>query len=271
MIILAYITVFIMGILLGLFGGGGSILTLPILVYMLHLSSSKATTYSLFVVGVSAFIGALGYIRKQLISWKALFFFGLPSLAATYFMRVKVMPAFPESISILGIIFSKDVFILFLFAALMILASVFMIRPPKVIRKDDYSEARRFRYVLIFISGGLIGTIVGFLGAGGGFIIIPALVILANLPMKKAVGTSLGLIFINCTIGFGGDIIKCNQPDWNLLLAFSGVAVTGILFGLWLSKYISGAILKNIFGWVILVLGISIIAFEAYKLNSSSL
>lgn len=261
---LAYAAAILMGILLGLIGGGGSVLTLPVFVFLLHIPPTKATTYSLFVVGLSALTGVIDYIRNNLISWKTILVFGLPSLSATYFARTFIVPSIPATLNFAGITFSKDFFILFLFAVLMIAAAGSMIRPPKVIRKDDYPEAQRYRYVLILLGGLAIGTLVGVLGAGGGFLIIPALVILANLPMKKAVGTSLGLIFINCTIGFTGDILHCNHPDWKLLLTFSAFAVTGIGIGLWLSRRIPGTQLKRVFGWVILVLGIAIVLKEYF-------
>ncbi|HET6990227.1 MAG TPA: sulfite exporter TauE/SafE family protein [Bacteroidia bacterium] len=266
---IAYPAAIIMGILLGLIGGGGSILTLPVLVYLMHIPSTEATTYSLFIVGLSAFFGASYYIKNNLISWKTILFFGAPSLSATYFTRAKIVPALPDTMHIFGAGISKDFFIMVLFAILMLGASLSMIRPPKVIQQGDFSESGRYRYVLILIGGLIIGTIVGMLGAGGGFLIIPALVILANLPMKKAIGTSLGLIFINCTIGFGGDIYHGIHPDWELLLKFTAFAIAGMAIGLWLSRYISGSKLKPAFGWFILIVGIFILVKEYYIHHSS--
>jgi uncharacterized membrane protein YfcA len=266
---LAYPAAVLMGILLGLIGGGGSILTLPVLVYMLHIPSTEATTYSLFIVGLSAFFGASYYIKNNLISWKTMLFFGVPSLGATYFTRAKIVPAIPHMIPMFGTEISKDFFIMILFAVLMLGASLSMIRPPKVIQQGDFSESRRYRYVLILIGGLIIGTIVGMLGAGGGFLIIPALVILANLPMKRAIGTSLGLIFINCTIGFSGDIYHGIRPDWVLLLKFTAFAISGMAIGLYLSRYISGSKLKPAFGWFILIVGIFILVKE-YLIHHSS-
>ncbi len=262
---LAYPAAIIMGILLGLIGGGGSILTLPVLVYLLHIPSMEATTYSLFVVGLSAFLGASYYIKNNFICWKSMLFFGVPSLSATYFTRAKILPSLPNTFSVFGMGISGNLFIMILFAVLMLVASISMIRPVKVIHQGDYSESKPYRYVLILLVGLMVGTIVGMLGAGGGFLIIPTLVILANLPMKKAIGTSLGLIFINCTIGFGGDLIHGFHPDWSLLLKFSAFAIVGMGIGLWLSRFISGSKLKPAFGWFILVIGIFIIAKEYFN------
>lgn len=260
---LAYPAAVLMGILLGLIGGGGSILTLPVLVYMMQIPSTEATTYSLFVVGLCAFVGALDYIRNNFICWKTILFFGVPSLSATYFTRAEIVPSLPPVIHIFGGL-PKDIFIMLLFAVLMLAASFSMIRPPKVIRQSDYSEARRYRYVLILLSGLMVGTIVGLLGAGGGFLIIPALVILANLPMKKAIGTSLGLIFINCAIGFSRDLLNNALVDWAFLLKFSVFALSGIAIGLWLSRYVPGIKLRPAFGWFVLIIGIFILVKEYY-------
>lgn len=261
---LAYFAAIIMGILLGLIGGGGSILTLPVLVYLLHIPSTAATSYSLFIVGLTAFIGAAYYIRYNFICWKSMLFFGLPSLSATYFMRVNILPSFPDSFSILGAEISKDFFVLILFAVLILAASVSMIRPVKVFHRLENPETKPYRYIFILLAGIIVGSIVGMLGAGGGFLIIPTLVILANLPMKKAIGTSLGLIFINCTIGFGGDLIHNVHPNWNLLLIFSAFAIGGMGIGLWLSRFISGSKLKPAFGWFIMIIGIFILVKEYF-------
>lgn len=252
----------VMGVLLGLIGGGGSILTLPVLVYMLHIPSTQATFYSLFVVGLSALTGAVDYVHNRLVCWRTVLFFGVPSLLATYISRRFLFPAIPASVSLGGVVIEKDVLILIVFALFMLLASLFMIRPLKVIRKAEYTEARRYRYLLILLTGSIVGCIVGLLAAGGGFLIIPALVILANLPMKRAVGTSLVLIFINSTIGFTSDLVHGAEPDWRLLLRFTAFAIIGIGIGLWFSRRVSAAQLRPIFGWFVLITGLFILTKE---------
>lgn len=268
--ILAYPAAVVMGILLGLIGGGGSILTLPVLVYMLHIPASEATFYSLFVVGLAAATGATDYVRNKFVCWRTVLFFGTPSLLATWFSRSYIFPAIPAELHFGSTVISKDVFILVLFALFMLAASASMIRPPKVIRKDEYTEARRYRYMLILLSGAVVGSIVGLLAAGGGFLIIPALVILANLPMKRAVGTSLVLIFINSVIGFSSELISGSVPDWSLLLRFSAFAVGGIGIGLWLSRRIAGTKLRPLFGWFVLLTGIFIITKEYITYRNTS-
>jgi uncharacterized membrane protein YfcA len=268
--ILAYPAAVVMGVLLGLIGGGGSILTLPVMVYMLHIPATEATFYSLFVVGLAALTGSVDYVRKQYVCWRTVLFFGAPSLAATWYSRSVLFPAIPVQLTFGSITISKDVFLLLVFALFMLAAASSMIRPPKVIRKDDYTEARRYRYMLILLTGTVVGLIVGLLAAGGGFLIIPALVILANLPMKKAVGTSLVLIFINSSIGFGSQLLDGAVPDWPLLLRFSAFAVAGIGAGLWIAHRISGAKLRPLFGWFVLATGLFIITKEYIHYRNTS-
>jgi uncharacterized protein len=265
---LAYPAAIFMGILLGLIGGGGAMLTLPVLVYLMHYSSGEATSYSLFIVGVAALVAVTDYVRNQLICWRSVVVFGVPSITFIWLVRTQLVPRIPAQLCFGSVALDKDLFILVLFALLMLISSLTMIRPLKVIRQEEYREAKRYRYVLILIGGMVVGAIAGLLGAGGGFLIIPALVVLANLPMKKAIGTSLALVFINSAIGFSADLIHGIQPDWNFLILFTAFAVLGIGIGLWISRRISGAKLKPTFGWFVLVLGIFILIKSYYEYKS---
>ena len=145
------------------------------------------------------------------------------------------------------------------FSVLMILAAVSMIR-----RKLPEIVSTSTNYVQLGVIGFVVGIITGFLGAGGGFLIIPALLFFANLPMKQAVGTSLLIIFINSAIGFGGDLYIGTPIDYTFLLTIAAMAFIGILIGIQLSKKIDGAKLKPLFGWFILVMGIYIITKEVF-------
>ncbi|TND09870.1 MAG: hypothetical protein FD123_798 [Bacteroidetes bacterium] len=261
---LAYPAAIIMGILLGLLGGGGSVLTLPILVYLLHIPTGMATTYSMFVVGVSACAGAVNYIIKKEVSWRAVLVFGIPSVLSIYFARKIVFPALPSIIKILGWPVSKDTLLMMIFAAFMLLASWSMIRKRKSGMPSEPGEAKvqDARYILLLLEGIAVGMIVGLIGAGGGFLIIPALVILMQLPMKKAVGTSLTLIFINSLLGFLSDLQNAVVIDWKMLLIFTGFAFAGIVGGTLLSRKIEGERLRPLFGWFILAMGLLIITEE---------
>lgn len=256
-----------MGILLGLIGGGGSILTVPILVYFFSIDATLSTAYSLFIVGLTAVVGAISYWRNQLLDFKTAVVFSIPSFLAVYATRRFLMPLIPEQIVTVGsFTLTKNILVMVVFALLMIAAAVSMIRPQKNLPVEGEGKLE-FNYPLILIEGAVVGVLTGFVGAGGGFLIIPALVVLARLPMKLAVGTSLLIIAAKSLIGFIGDVQNYHDKlNWVFLGLFSIIAVSGILVGSWLSKFISSAKLKPAFGWFVLVMGVFILFREAAKL-----
>lgn len=245
-----------MGMTLGLLGGGGSILTVPILVYLFHLPPSTSTGYSLFLVGASAVIGAIQYYRKGLLDVKVGLIFSLPAFLGVYLVRSFLVPNLPSSIFTIGSFeVTKDILTLLTFGIVMLAAGISMIRG----RKDSEGETKSINYFLVTIEGLVVGGLTGFVGAGGGFLIIPALVMLAGLPMKKAVGTSLGIISIKSLLGFVGDIQHNPNIDWSLLGTLLIFSITGIFLGEMVSKKVSGAKLKPSFGWFTLGMGIFLI------------
>lgn len=258
--VLGYLAATLIGISLGLIGGGGSILTVPVLVYLLGIEPVLATAYSLFVVGISSAVGLITYIKKQLVSFRIAFLFGLPSIVSVYLTRLYLLPMIPDTIFTYdGFSLSKDMAIMVLFALLMIVASYSMIKG----RKEEVApiEQKNFNYGLILLEGLTVGMLTGLVGAGGGFLIIPALVILTGIPMKLAVGTSLFIIALKSLIGFTGDMVNFDI-DWALLLPFSAIAIAGIFIGAKLSDYISGQKLKPAFGYFVLVMGLYILISE---------
>ncbi len=260
--ILGYAAASLIGILLGLIGGGGSILTVPVLVYLIGLDAVSSTAYSLFIVGLSSLIGSFNYMKKQLVSFKTAIIFGIPSLTAVFLTRKYLVPALPEEFFTIGdFVFTKNIGIMVLFAVLMIAASVSMIRGRK--EKEDEAKEQTFNYPLILIEGAVVGLLTGLVGAGGGFLIIPALVVLSKLPMKMAVGTSLLIIAVKSLVGFTGDISNM-EVDWVFLSIFSAISVVGIFIGGYLSNFISGAKLKPAFGWFVLVMGVYILGKEIF-------
>lgn len=264
MVYLGYIAAVLIGILLGLVGAGGSILTIPVLVYLIGIPPVNATSYSLFIVGISAFIGGLRYLKNNLISLRTALVFGLPSVVSIFFTRKYLLHAIPDHLFNVGHMeITKDAALMILLAVLMVVASYSMIKKPTIVRADSHKHNEQYRYFLIFQQGIIIGILVGLVGAGGGFLIIPALVMLAKLPMKKAVGTSLAIIALNSSIGFLSDF-GVHQFDWNFLFIFSAFAISGIIVGSYLSKYISGVKLKPAFGWFVLLMGIYIISKELF-------
>lgn len=257
--ILGYLAAVLIGLSLGMIGGGGSILTVPALVYLMKTPPVEATAYSLFIVGATALAGAFQKYRSGLVNLKAALIFGAPSIVAVFLTRMFIMPAIPQQLgTFLGINVSKDLFVMLLFAILMVAASVSMIRGSRNGTDADESIPLHFNYPLIIAEGALVGVLTGLVGAGGGFLIIPALVLLTKLPMKMAVGTSLLIIAAKSLIGFTGDLVHM-QIDWSLLMIFTTLAVVGVFVGNHLSHGIESKHLKKAFGWFVLIMGIYII------------
>lgn len=256
--ILGYVGALMIGLVLGLIGGGGSILTVPVLVYLLSVNPVTATAYSLFVVGSSALVGAGKNLQKGQVGLKTAFAFAIPAVIAVFSTRKYIVPAIPEEIMhISNFTLTKDIAIMLLFAVLMIVASFSMIFDKKKLDPGTSRKSER-NYWLLAPLGVLTGLVTGLVGAGGGFIIIPILVLLAGLPMKKAVGTSLLIIAINSLLGFLGDLGHLNV-DWPFLLIFTSLAVSGIFLGVYLNRFFNGQKLKKAFGWLVLIMGIYII------------
>lgn len=332
--IIGFLAAIIVGFTLGLIGGGGSILTVPALVYLFDIDPVLATGYSLFIVGVSSAVGSLNYMRAGLLNYKAAFVFAAPSLVAVYATRKFLMPSIPDRLFSLGPIdiaahaifyfllaviaailiyllfkkavaqdkrfqkalwlaipavvmayamrqfaipalpetllvvsgftLTKSAAIMLFFGAIMFASSISMIREKKQTTDGGQAEHETaFNYPLIIAEGAIVGTITGLVGAGGGFLIIPALVILAKLPMKLAIGTSLLIIASKSLIGFLGDV--ANQTiDWPFLLSFTLFALIGIFGGFYASQFINGDKLKKGFGWFVLVMAVYIIAGELF-------
>lgn len=248
----------LVGVVLGLLGGGGSILSIPILVYLFGIEPVMASAYSLFVVGVTSLIGAVPKYREHLVNLKTGFLFGIPSIVAIFATRHWIVPAIPTVIIEVGnFIFTKRELLLGIFALLMVLASFRLIRNAG----EERSDNRKFRVFLVIVEGTLIGFLTGLVGAGGGFLIIPALVFLTGLPFKTAVGTSLFIIAINSLTGFVGDLLN-HSMDWPFLLTITMLAVGGILLGDFFSRRIAAFYLRKSFGWFTLAVGIWILVKE---------
>ncbi|HKL35173.1 MAG TPA: sulfite exporter TauE/SafE family protein [Salegentibacter sp.] len=258
--ILGYFGALVIGVVLGLIGGGGSILTVPVLVYLLAINPVTATAYSLFVVGTSALVGAFKNMQKKLVDFRTAIVFSIPAFIAVYATRKYMVPAIPESLfSVAGFEITKNIGIMLFFAIIMILAAVSMIRQNG--KKKVETEEISYNYPLIIIEGIVVGVLTGIVGAGGGFLIIPALVLLAKLPMKKAVATSLLIIAIKSLIGFIGDVQNMDI-NWMFLAIFTGISVVGMFIGIYLNKFIDGKKLKKGFGWFVLLMGVYIVWAE---------
>ena len=258
--ITGYIASIFIGISLGLIGGGGSILTVPVLVYLFGIGAEMSTAYSLFIVGSTALVGGVRNAFLGNVNYKTAVVFTIPAFIAVYATRAYLVPAIPNEIINLGkYVLTKDIAIMVFFALVMLAASVSMIRN-KSKAEEEENTVPQLNLPAIILEGTVVGVLTGIVGAGGGFLIIPALVLFAKLPMKKAVGTSLFIIAAKSLIGFIGDVQRYgDQLDWTLLLTVTAIAVFGIFVGIYLNNFIDGKKLKKGFGFFVLLMAVYII------------
>ncbi len=260
--IAGFIASFFIGISLGLMGGGGSILTLPVLVYLFGISPTIGISYSLFIVGFTSLIGALNNYRKGFVNLKVALFFGASSITTVFITRKFIVPFIPNVLFEIGSIkVTHASFVMVLFAILMLAASSSMILNKRV--SADQISASKKKPLLLLLYGILIGLVTGFLGAGGGFLLIPVLVIFMRLTMKDAIGTSLLIISVNSLIGFIVDIGHY-LIDWKLLIIISTIAIAGVFIGGFFNQKLNAENLKKGFGWFVLVMGIYILVKEIF-------
>lgn len=258
--VLGYIASLFIGISMGLLGGGGSILTIPILVYLFGVSPTLAISYSLFIVGTSSMVGAFKNYLDGLVNFKTVLLFGSASVTTVFIARKLIIPLVPDVFFTIGsFTVTHAFFVMVVFAVLMLLASIAMIKG-KEKHFGTYATKKPYKLLLY---GVLIGLVTGFLGAGGGFLLIPALVILMRLPMKEAIGTSLLIIALNSMVGFLGDLGR-HETDWTFLLAVAGIAIAGTFIGGYFNKQVDSEKLKRGFGWFVLVAGIYILIKEIF-------
>ena len=258
--ILGYFMAIAIGVSLGLIGGGGSILAVPVLAYLFGMDEKIATAYSLFIVGTAALVGGLRQHRNGNVDWRTAVVFGLPAIAGVWAVRHYIVPALPDVLFTAGDFdFTRRMGMFGLFAALMVWAAWSMLSSKE--RKSGSGDVN-YNYPLILAEGLIVGAITGFVGAGGGFLIIPALVILANLEIKRAIGTSLMIIALKSLLGFFLGDAMTTAIDWLFLAQFTGLAVVGIFAGVYLGRFIDGARLKKGFGYFIMAMAVFIFTME---------
>ncbi len=262
--IIGYLASILIGVSLGLIGGGGSILTVPVLVYLFAVQPVQATALSLFIVGLTSAVGAVNYFKQNLVDIKTTILFGIPSIIAVYLTRKWIVPSIPNQILTIGTFeLTKSLFLMLLFAVLMILASYSMIKPSKKNENKAKKElSPALKNLIPFLEGSVVGVLTGLVGAGGGFLIIPALVVVAGLEMKVAIGSSLVIIALKSLLGFLGEDLSI--VPWSFLGIISGFSILGIYIGTYLSKKIDGNKLKPAFGYFVLVMGVFIIVKEVF-------
>ncbi len=226
---LGYFLAVLVGLTLGIFGGGGSILTTPILVYVMNFDEKLSIALSLAIVGVTSLVGALGHFKKGNVNVKVILWFAPITILGT-FLGTEIAK------------FLSGKMQLILFAIIMLLASVFMLKDKRE-EKEEKAEGA-INVLLILIVGTIVGIITGIVGVGGGFLIVPSLVLLTKTPMKQAVGTSLVLISLNSMSGFVNNLREMQMP-WSFLGVFIFFSIIGIILGTYIVKFIAAKKLKK--------------------------
>ena len=253
-IVIALVLAVFVGISVGLFGGGGSILAVPILTYVAGVDPTAAIASSLFIVGVTAFVGMLSHARAGRVRWKVGFIFGIPAVAGAY------------TGGFLGR-FVPGTVLLALLAIMMVATATAMIRGAQRAGGDEPQERTTLPIVRLSIDGFVVGAVTGLVGAGGGFLIVPALNILGGLPMAAAVGTSLLIMGMKSFSGLSAYLLTV-QLDWPLLLGFTAIAVVGSFIGSALAGKIPGNSLRKAFGYFVLAMGAFMLVKEAPQVLS---
>ena len=260
--IIGYIGALFIGVILGIMGGGGSILSVPVLAYLFHYDEKTATAYSLFIVGVTALVGGIRQVFQKLVSAKAVLMFGIPAIVGVTMVRRFVIPALPEILfRINGFGFTRRMLIFGLFAVLMFLSAYTTLYKTKVKISGKAKKDAEFHPIIIS-EGFFTGVFMGLVGAGGGFLIVPALIIIAKLPIKKATATSLVIIALNSLTGFFlGDFLHL-KVNWEFLFQFLIISVVGIFVGSYLSRFIQNEKLTRYYGYFILLMAVYVFVME---------
>lgn len=240
----------LVGLVLGLLGGGGSVLTVPVLIYVLHVPVKPAIAMSLCVVGLVAFIGFISHLRQGTVAAKVALVFGPFAVIAAYF-SARIAKHIPSVVQLV------------LFAVVGLAGSYLMLRGG--FKRTAQSEAAPYDFhpdhrtkVLLALQGLGVGFLTGIIGVGGGFLIVPALVLVAGMPMRLAVGTSLLVITMNALSGFAG-YLGHTDIDWTLVAWFTSVAALGSIIGTVVSKRVPQQHLRQVFGYLLIVVSLYVL------------
>lgn len=257
--ILGYIGAILTGLVLGLLGGGGAAVSIPILVYAFNVPPSLATGYSLLIVGFTALLGTVQNLRQGLVRYKALVRCGLPALISIYIMRRFLIHSIPATFfTLYGFKLTKDTFILLLLAFFMAMVARNMISAAK----PDKKEVKQTPYISVLFQSIFIGLFTGMVGAGGGFLLIPLLLASEPMEFRNATATSLTLVTLNSFIGFAGDVQSNIVINWPFLLSFLGCSIAGVIIGIRIAHRIDNKKLRQIFGYAMMGIAIFIVIKE---------
>jgi uncharacterized membrane protein YfcA len=240
----------LVGLVLGLLGGGGSVLTVPILIYVLHVPVKSAIAMSLCVVGLVAFIGFVSHLRQGTVAAKVALVFG-PFAVIAAFLSARIAKHIPAGVQLV------------LFAIVGLAGSYLMLRGG--FKRTGQSEIAKYHFhpdnrtkALLALEGLGVGFLTGIIGVGGGFLIVPALVLVAGLPMRLAIGTSLLVITMNALSGFAG-YLGHTEIDWNLVAWFTSIAAVGSVIGTVMSKRVPQQRLRQVFGYLLIAVSLYVL------------
>lgn len=258
--LLGYIGALLTGLVLGLLGGGGAAVSIPILVYAFGVEASIATGYSLLIVAITASLGTVQNMRLGLVRYRALIKCGLPALISIYIMRRFLIHSVPDVFfTVRGFILTKNSFILLILAFFMIIVAKNMISPSK-----PGEETKAAPYILILLQSILIGLFTGLVGAGGGFLLIPLILSAEQMEFRNATATSLTLVTLNSFIGFIGDLQSDIRMDWVFLGSFLTCSIVGVLVGIAIANKVDNIKLRKIFGYTMMVIAFYILTKEVF-------
>ena len=261
--IIGFIVTIFIGVILGLVGGGGSILTLPVVHYFFGVSMSQATIYSLFIVGMSASIGVFKRIKTKDFELKEAIIFVIPSTLVAFIMRLWIMPLIPVHFKLFGIETSKDSMMSLLLIIVMTITAL------RMIFKNDSPKEYQGSISTTLLYGSFTGILAGIIGAGGGFIIVPALTKM-GLSMRKAIGTSMIIITIQSFGALVGDILNkqiSNEPfNYTLLIYLTILTAIGVFVGTYLQHFFTGKILRKVFSYLLIAVSLFIL-IDRFILN----
>ncbi|MEA5573525.1 sulfite exporter TauE/SafE family protein [Calothrix sp. UHCC 0171] len=251
------------GITLGLIGGGGSVLALPILVYVMGIPPKSAIAMTLVIVGTVSLLGVIPHWRAKNVNFKTALIFGSATMVGAFVgAKIATLPIVTET------------FQMMLFAIMMLVAAVFMIRrSSKPVAADDTlafypPPVCKYCWLWLMTEGLAVGVLTGLVGVGGGFAIVPALVLLGNVPMKQAIGTSLLIIVFNSVAGFLGYLGHVSL-NWNLMFSFIVAASIGTIFGAYLAEFVPASRLQKSFGYFLLAVAALVLVQNHQRPQSS--
>lgn len=264
--LIGYAGAFAIGLVMGTTGSGGSAMAVPIFNYLFLMDMHSTTAHSLFVVGMSASAGVLLNLRKHRLDWQLSFLFAIPMAITVYLVRRFLLPSIPDVLFHLPtyeLTITRDLTIMVLFGVLMAIAAILTIKDGKA-KIPVQQEIKKHPLPVLFF-GMLIGVITGITGTGGGFLIVPVLVVFLRLPIKKAIAISLMIIALKSFMGFIGDVGSV-EIDWILLLSFTAISLTGMTIGIQSSHLIAEKNLKKGFGYVVLGISLLVLCKEMVQL-----